>query len=106
MGINTDWTMALGWGIGLACVGVAGGLMVNFNYVFPEVGNLFGLLSFVIVALGGFGSLGGALVAGVLVGLVEAVGGFLVAPAYKYALVFALYYVVVLVRPQGLFGRF
>ena len=101
MGINTDSTMALGWGLGLACTGMAGALLVNFNYVYPQVGALFGMLSYMIVALGGFGSLVGAFVAGILVGLVEAVGGFLVAPAFKYALVFSMYLLVVLCVPVG-----
>ncbi len=55
--------------------------------------------------MGGFGSLIGALVAGVLIGLVEALGGLLIDPAYKYVIVFVMYLGIVLVRPMGLFGR-
>jgi branched-chain amino acid transport system permease protein len=58
------------------------------------------------VALGGFGNVPATLLAGVIVGLVEVLGGLLIAPAFKYAIVFLLYLAVVLVRPQGLFGRF
>jgi branched-chain amino acid transport system permease protein len=70
------------------------------------VGSLFALLAYVAVAMGGFGSILGCLLAGVLIGLVESLGGLLIDPNFKYAIVFALYLLVVLVRPQGLFGRF
>jgi branched-chain amino acid transport system permease protein len=106
MGINTERMFALGWGIGAACVGVAGALLTIFFYVFPDVGATFSLLAYVAVALGGFGNVPGTLAAGVVVGLVEVLGGLLIAPALKYVAVFVIYLVVVLVRPQGLFGRF
>jgi branched-chain amino acid transport system permease protein len=106
MGINTEWMFALGWGIGAACVGVAGALLTIFFYVFPDVGATFALLAYVTVALGGFGNVPGTLVAGVVVGLIEVLGGLLIAPAVKYVAVFVLYLLVVLWRPQGLFGRF
>ncbi len=106
MGINTDRMFALGWGIGAACVGVAGSLLTIFFYVFPDVGATFALLAYVAVALGGFGNVPATLAAGVIVGLVEVLGAILIAPALKYSIVFLLYLVVVLWRPQGLFGKF
>ncbi len=106
MGINTQRMFALGWGIGSACVGVAGALLTIFFYVFPDVGSSFALLAYVTVALGGFGNVPGTLVAGVVVGLIEVLGGLLIAPALKYVAVFLVYLLVVLWRPQGLFGRF
>jgi branched-chain amino acid transport system permease protein len=106
MGIDTERMFALGWGIGAACVGLAGGLLTIFFYIFPDVGSTFALLAYVTVALGGFGNVPGTLVAGVIVGLVEVLGGLLIAPALKYVAVFVIYLVVVLWRPQGLFGRF
>jgi branched-chain amino acid transport system permease protein len=106
MGINTQRMFALGWTIGSACVGVAGGLLATFFYIYPDVGATFALLAYVTVALGGFGNVPATLLAGVLVGLVEAFGGLILTPALKYAAVFALYLGVVLWRPQGLFGRF
>ena len=106
MGIDTDRMFALGWGIGAACVGVAGVLLANFYYVFPDVGAVFALLAYVTVALGGFGSILGALVAGIIVGLVEHLAGLLISPSLKYAAVFALYLAIVLIRPRGLFGKF
>lgn len=104
MGINTNRVFAITFGLGTACVGVAGGLLVNFYPVFPEVGLNFAILSFVIVALGGFGNIVGAFLAGILVGLVENIGGFIIGPEFKYTLVFVLYLVVISIRPKGLFG--
>jgi branched-chain amino acid transport system permease protein len=106
MGIDTQRMFALGWAIGGACVGVAGALVAMFFYIYPDVGSTFGLLAYVTVALGGFGNVPGTLVAGVVVGVVEAVAGLLIPPAFKYSVVFLLYLAVVLWRPQGLFGRF
>jgi len=106
MGIRTDRMYALGWGIGAACVAVAGAMISNYYYIFPDVGVIFALIAYVAVAMGGFGSIVGALVAGVLIGLVEALGGFLVDPAYKYPIVFSMYLVIVVARPHGIFGRY
>ena len=106
MGIDTQWMFALGWGIGAACVGVAGALLTIFFYVFPDVGASFALLAYVAVALGGFGNVPGTLAAGVVVGVVEVMGGLLIAPTLKYVAVFLIYLAVVLWRPQGLFGRY
>ena len=105
MGIDTERMFAVGWGLGAACVGVAGALLANFFYVFPDVGSLFALIAYVTVALGGFGNVPATLAAGILVGLVEVLVG-LWAPAFKYVGVFCLYLAVVLWRPQGLFGRY
>jgi branched-chain amino acid transport system permease protein len=106
MGIDTQRMFALGWVIGGACVGVAGALLAMFFYIYPDVGGPFSLLAYVTVALGGFGNVPATLVAGVVVGLVEALAGLLIPPAFKYSVVFLLYFAVVLWRPQGLFGRF
>jgi branched-chain amino acid transport system permease protein len=105
MGIDTERMFALGWGLGAACVGVAGALLANFFYVFPDVGTVFALLAYVTVALGGFGNVPATLLGGVLIGLVENLVG-LWAPAFKYVGVFCFYLVVVLWRPQGLFGKY
>jgi branched-chain amino acid transport system permease protein len=106
MGIPTQRMFALGWAIGIGCVGVAGTMLSTFYYIFPDVGTNFALLAYVAVALGGFGSILGSLIAGVLIGVVESLGGLLLDPSYKTLIVFALYLAVVIVRPQGLFGRF
>ncbi len=104
VGINVNKMFSLAWGIGLASVGVAGVFLANYYYIYPQVGTTFQLLALVTVALGGFGSIPGALVAGLIVGIVEALSGFFIEPAYKYVIVFSLYIIIVLLRPQGLFG--
>jgi branched-chain amino acid transport system permease protein len=105
MGINPDRMYALAWGLGAACVGIAGALLSTFYYVFPQVGGVFALIAFVAVALGGFGSVVGAFAGGVLIGVVESLAGVFVAPAVKNVFVFAIYLVVVLLRPRGLVGK-
>jgi branched-chain amino acid transport system permease protein len=105
MGIDTERMLALGWGLGAACVGVAGALLAGFYYVFPDVGSVFALIAYVTVALGGFGNVPATLLGGLLVGLAEVLVG-LWAPAFKYVGVFCLYLAIVLWRPQGLFGRY
>jgi branched-chain amino acid transport system permease protein len=105
MGIDGQKMFALAWGIGAACAGVAGALLSTSYPIFPEVGASFILVAFVLVALGGFGSVAGAFWAGILVGVVEVVGGFLWDPAYKMVLVLSLYLLVVWLRPQGLLGK-
>ena len=104
MGVNTDRVNALSFAIGASLVGIAGAFLSTYYYIYPQVGGQFGTISFAIVALGGFGSIPGAFLAGLLVGLVQTLGGYFFDPAYKYAIVFLLYLVTVWVRPMGLFG--
>jgi branched-chain amino acid transport system permease protein len=105
MGIDTRRVFALAWALGVACVGAAAGLLAIYFPIFPDVGAVFGLLAFVTVAFGGFGSVGGAMLAGVLIGIVTAIAGLVVEPAFKFAVAYVLYLVVLVVRPQGLLGR-
>jgi branched-chain amino acid transport system permease protein len=104
IGIDRDRIFALGWGLGAAAVGIAGVMLATFYYVTPTVGANFALIAYVTVALGGFGSLFGALVAGLLIGEVEALTALLVEPSLKQVGMFAIYLAVVMFRPRGLFG--
>ena len=104
MGINTERINSLSFGIGSALVGVAGALLATHYYIYPFVGGTFGLICFCIVALGGFGSIEGAFIAGILVGVAQTVGGYLFNPAYKLAIVFLMYLITVWIRPQGFRG--
>jgi branched-chain amino acid transport system permease protein len=83
-------------------------MLASFYYIQPSVGFLFALIAFIVVAMGGFGSIPGALLAGLLVGVVEVASPTVlgISTAYKYAVGFAVYLLIVLIRPQGLLGRF
>ena len=104
VGIDKNRVFALGWGLGAALVGLAGAIMATFFYIYPDVGASFALIAYVTVALGGFGSVFGAFAGGIIVGLVEAVTALIVPPALKFVGIYAVYLVVVFLRPRGLFG--
>jgi branched-chain amino acid transport system permease protein len=105
MGIDSQRMFTLAWGIGAACAGVAGALLATFFPIFPEVGANFILIAFVVVNLGGFGSVAGAFWAGLIVGVVEVMGGLLLGPQFKMAVVLALFLAMLIWRPQGLMGK-
>ena len=105
VGIDRNKIFALGWGLGAALVGLSGTVLAIFYYIYPQVGGPFALIAYVTVALGGFGSIFGALVAGIIVGLVEAITALIFPPALKSIGVFGLYLAVLFIRPSGLFGR-
>jgi len=105
MGINIYRTYQIAFGIGIACVGAAGGILIPIYYAFPTVGSLFVLIAFVVVVLGGYNSLVGALIGGLIIGLVEAFSGFFLSPHLKEAVYFVIFILILLLRPTGLFGR-
>ncbi len=104
MGINTERINSISFALGSALVGIAGAFLSTYYYIHPQVGGTFGLIAFCVVALGGFGSIEGAFIAGIIVGLAQTLGGFFIDPAYKYAIVFLIYLITVWIRPQGLLG--
>ncbi len=105
VGIDRNRVFTIGWGIGAGLLGLAGSIMAIFFYIHPDVGGPFALTAYVTVALGGFGSIFGALAAGVIVGLVEAVTPLILPPEMKSLGIYAVYLAVVFVRPRGLFGN-
>jgi len=105
IGINPHRMFALAWLLGGLTTGVAAALVAAYQPVHPNAGIAFGLTAFVIVALGGFGSIGGAFIAAFLVGLLENLAGFYLPAEYKELWIFLLFLIVVLSRPQGLLGR-
>ncbi len=105
VGLNVKRLYAITFGIGLACVGAAGALMVTIADASPSLAQAFTLLAFTIVIIGGLGSMTGALVAGVLIGVSEALASFFFAPSMKSMFSFALLVAVLVLRPQGLMGR-
>src|SRR5512145_2473885 len=105
VGLNVKRLYALTFGLGAACVAVAGCAMVLLVDVTPGLGPYYTLLAFVIVIVGGLGSMGGALLGGVLIGVSEALAGLFIAPSAKSMFSFGLLILVLLVRPQGLLGK-
>jgi len=104
MGINVSRIRAVAFGIGTACVAVAGSLVTPFFYVAPDVGESFNLMAFVVVVLGGMGNFLGALLGGFIVGLAESLGAAFLPGSLKQLVVFMIFAGVLLLRPQGLFG--
>src|SRR5690606_30390124 len=105
VGLNVKKLYALTFGIGSACVGAAGAMMVLLIDTTPSIGPAFTLQAFVIVIVGGLGSMPGALLGGILIGLSEAMSGLFFAPSAKSMFAVALLILVLLFRPQGLLGR-
>jgi branched-chain amino acid transport system permease protein len=104
MGIRPDRMQALAWGVGGASTGIAGALIAMFFYIAPTVGESLTLIGFVVVCLGGFGSVPGALIAGLAIGVIEALSAYLLGGVYQDVVVYALFLLVLWVRPQGLMG--
>jgi branched-chain amino acid transport system permease protein len=105
IGLNVKRLYALTFGLGSACVAVAGCMMILLVDVTPSLGPAYTLLAFVIVIVGGLGSMTGALAGGVLIGVSEALAGLFFAPSAKSMASFALLIMVLALRPQGLFGK-
>ncbi len=105
VGLDVENLYAVTFGIGAACVGAAGCLLVLLVDVHPNLSSDYTLLGFIIVILGGLGSLGGALLGGILVGLSEALSGALIEPSLKSMFSFGLLILVLLLRPHGILGK-
>ena len=104
MGIDVEHVYAMCFGIGLACLGAAACFLLPAYYVNPQVGNGFVLVAFTIVVLGGMGSFAGALLVGLLIGVVESLGGLYLGESLGQVGIFVIFIAVLLLRPQGFFG--
>jgi branched-chain amino acid transport system permease protein len=105
VGLDVKHLYALTFGLGAACVGAAGVMLVLIVDVTPSLGPAYTLLAFVIVITGGLGSMPGALVGGLLIGLTEAMAGLLFTPSAKSMFAFAILVLVLLFRPHGIMGK-
>jgi branched-chain amino acid transport system permease protein len=105
VGLDVKRYYAFTFGLGSACVAVAGCMMILLVDVTPALGPAYTLLAFVIVIVGGLGSMGGALLGGVLIGVSEAMAGLFITPSAKSMFSFGLLILVLLFRPQGLLGK-
>jgi branched-chain amino acid transport system permease protein len=104
MGINVKRMSIIAFGLGTALAATAGALIAPTYYIFPQVGSVFTLKAFVITVLGGMGSIVGATLGGVLIGVAESVGGVYLGSGWKDVIVFILFLLVLLFRPSGLLG--
>jgi branched-chain amino acid transport system permease protein len=105
VGINLKKIYYVAFGLGTACVGAAGTLTSTFFYVNPHVGGIFVITAFVVVVLGGMGNIIGALVGGILIGLAESVAAAFVPGQLKQFVIYFIFILVLLFKPEGLFGR-
>jgi branched-chain amino acid transport system permease protein len=104
MGIDVNRTFLVTFGIGAAITGVAGAFLTPIYTLSPTIGGNFVLAAFAVVVLGGLGSVWGAYIGGLIVGLIEAFAGFYIDPSLKSAIWFIIFIVVLIARPQGLMG--
>jgi branched-chain amino acid transport system permease protein len=105
MGINVPRLFLLTFAGGSALVGLAGCIMLPLYSTFPTVGLNFVLIAYVVVVLGGMGSMGGALLGGMCIGIVQSLSGYYIAPAYGQLFYFLVFLLVMIFRPDGLFGQ-
>ena len=105
MGIRPDTMQAIAWAIAAGATGLAGALIATFFYIVPTVGETLAIVAFVTVSLGGFGSVPGALAAGLLIGVIESLSGYLIGAVYKDIVVYSLFLGFLWFRPQGLMGK-
>jgi branched-chain amino acid transport system permease protein len=104
VGVNVEHIFAVSYGVGLACLGAAGCLLMPSFYVDPFTGNIFVIVAFTIVVLGGMGSFIGALVGGFIIGVTESVGGLLLGESLGQIGISLIFILILLFRPTGLFG--
>ena len=105
VGLDVNQLYALSFGLGAACVGAAGAIIVLIVDVTPPLGPAYTLLAFVIVITGGLGSMPGALFGGILIGMTEAMAGLFFTPSAKSMFAFGILVLVLLFRPQGIMGK-
>ncbi len=104
MGVNVERIYIFAFGLGCACLGLASGLLIPQYPVFPTVGSFFVLTAFVIVVLGGLGSLSGAFLGSMIIGLVDSLAGYYIAPDLKEVVYFLIFIGILVIRPTGLLG--
>lgn len=98
MGIDSERMYALAWGMAVGSAGIAGALISNYYYTYPDVGVIFGVMGLVIVSMAGFGNILGAFAMSLVCGVVVSVSGLIISPAFKYAVVFILYLCILVLR--------
>jgi branched-chain amino acid transport system permease protein len=104
MGVDVGRIYRITFALGSACVGIAGALLLPIFPVYPQIGVDMILVAFVIVVLGGLGSVPGAMLGGLIIGVVETASGYAIETTWKQAVYFVLFIAILVLRPAGLFG--
>ncbi|BEP17858.1 branched-chain amino acid ABC transporter permease [Pyrofollis japonicus] len=105
MGINVKKMYDIAFGLGVGIAGAAGAILALFYPIFPEMGAFFALIAFIVVVLGGFGSVFGAYLGGIIIGLIESLSALYITPALKDVVAFIIFLIILLFKPTGLFGK-
>ncbi len=104
MGINVFKIYNIAFGLGIATLGVAGAVIIPLFYIHPFAGDVYDIRAFVIVVLGGLGSVPGALIGGIIIGLIESIAGQYLSMSWSAAVIYIIFLMVLFLRPQGIFG--
>lgn len=105
MGVDTVKTYMYAFGIGIGTVGIAGAALSTMYGIYPLIGQQFGTVAFVVVVLGGLGNIPGAIIGGLLIGIVDAISGFLLPVGFNQAVYLMIFIAVLLLRPNGILGK-
>ena len=105
LGINTNRAFMLAFALSTSIAGAAGCALSYYYYIYPTVGDTFQIFGFIAVCIGGFGSIGGAFFAGILIGLIDLVAGTYLSTAYKYVIICLFFMLIVSFKPKGIFNR-
>lgn len=105
VGINVKKINMIAFALGTASAGIAGSLITPFFYITPSVGQVFSLTAFVVVVLGSMGNFIGALIGGIIIGIAESLGGIFIKSSMKQFITFAIFILVLILKPEGLFGK-
>lgn len=104
VGIDVEHVFAVTFGIGVACLGAAGCMLLPIFYVDPYTGNIFVIVAFTVVVLGGMGSIVGALLGGFIIGITESVGGLILGESLGQIGISLIFILILIFRPTGIFG--
>lgn len=105
MGINIRTMNAAAFGVGVACAGLAGALLTPIQYMSPTSGDTYQLTCFVIAVFGGLGNIGGAIAAGLIIGVVQSLSAFLLGGSWSDMIIYLIFVLTLFLKPTGLFGK-
>jgi branched-chain amino acid transport system permease protein len=105
VGINIKKMYALSFGLGISCTAVAGSILSTYYPLNPYIGSPFLTMMFITIVLGGLGNYGGAFISGLFLGVIEMFTGYLLSPLLKQTVPFFLFILILLLKPQGIFGK-